>query len=180
MKNRGTLIGLLILLATEVVFGAEEGVLRKWQALSARSQNLQRQLMIVGRDAVPDPSTHKVALKGIDEALDDLVAAGELVSTRIKIDPPSEANEESYEGLFGVVERLSMEFGFFVAAEMCDLGARLRFIGIMPDEEFELHLRLPEKDLETFLTEVESLGLLKTKKAEQAAAGDPVKRPNLK
>lgn len=122
-----------------------------WRALSAKTQNLYSELQMIPADTAADPSMHEEQLQAVNEALDDLVAAKELVSKRVTIISPVGAKDEDMKAIAGVIQLLGEEYGIFVASEMCDLGARLKFMVMMPDQPLELNLRLPDKYLKIFI-----------------------------
>lgn len=106
---------------------------------------------MIPADTAADPSMHEEQLQAVNEALDDLVAAKELVSKRVTIISPVGAKDEDMKAIAGVIQLLGEEYGIFVASEMCDLGARLKFMVMMPDQPLELNLRLPDKYLKIFI-----------------------------
>lgn len=169
MINRRPFVMLLLVFMSGCLSAAEKD--EAWRTLSARSQNLHRQLLLMGPDTAPDPSMHEDALKGIETALNSLVKLGELHSKKIRLKAPKEIGDELTQKLFASVEPLSELYGVFVASEMCGLGARLYFILIKTDEEVELHLRLPEKELKKFESALVKLGVVAETKAQQDAAG---------
>ncbi len=155
-------------LFTFLARGDEPNNTRKWIELSAKSQNLHREILILGPGVGLDPATHEEDLKAVDKALNDLVAAGELVSKKITLIPAGEIDVEILKSLFKSIDPLRKTYGHFVAVEMCDLGARLRFETIKPYESVVLHLRLPKKEMKAFITRVTALKLIAKPKQEKS------------
>jgi hypothetical protein len=132
-----------------------------WFDLSVATQNLQYKLQIIGPDTMPSYSMHEKELKRIDHLLDSLVEAGELNAKRIDLIPINEESEDKYDILFKQVKTIGENYGMFVAAEMCDIGAKRRFIAQKPNEPLVLDLRLPSPEMALFLEEAKRLELLK-------------------
>lgn len=130
-----------------------------WREMSARVQNLHHRILVFGPSAGLDYSAFEVDLKGVDEALDELVAAGELESKTMQLRSAGELGEEKFESLSAIVEDVASRYGFFVATEMCDLGARMRFMTVESDQTLRLHLRLPKGELDRVVERIAELGL---------------------
>ncbi|MDB4387540.1 hypothetical protein N9Z15_04975 [Akkermansiaceae bacterium] len=130
-----------------------------WRALSARSQNLHYQLMLMGEDTAADPSMHEDDLKVIVDSLDTLVKIGELKSKKITL-KQTEKVGDMFSEIWSEVEKLGLTYGIFMAREMCDLGARRSFSIITAEEQIVLHLRMPEKALVKFETSLLKLNVV--------------------
>lgn len=159
MKHFQALLISLIFFSQYLVAGEKEDA---WRALSARSQNLHYQLMLMGENTAADPSMHEDDLKVIVESLDTLVKMGELKSKKVILKQTSEIGD-LFSQIFTEVEKLGLTYGIFVAREMCDLGARLEFSIISTKEQIELHLRMPEKALVKFEAALLKLGVIAEK-----------------
>lgn len=151
MKTYLFLAGVLLILGAQRSLADNESSLLKWRVLSARTQNLYSELQLIPKDGAADPSIYEEQLKKVGDALDELVAAKELVSKRVTIQSPADAEQKELKAVADVIQLIGQEYGIFVASEMCDLGARLRFMIMMPDKPLDLHLRLPAQDLKTFM-----------------------------
>jgi hypothetical protein len=137
---------------------------------------LYSELQLIPKDGAADPSTYEKQLKGISDALNELVAAEELISMHITIKSPADAEQEELKAVADLIQQIGQDYGIFVTSEMCDFGARLRFMSMMPDKPIDLHLRLPAKDLKTFLDVVAPFvieGKNKQNKAEMATPRAP-------
>jgi len=138
-----------------------------WLNLSARAQNLHHKILVYGPlSGGLDFETHKEDLKNIERALDDLVSAGELESRMVEIRPTDELGDEKMEQFFQVVQEIATVYGIFVSSEMCDIGARMHFMTIEPNDPLRLHLRLPKDQLNRFIERLEELELINQTGAE--------------
>jgi hypothetical protein len=133
-----------------------------WFDLSVATQNLQHTLLvIVGPDTMPNYGMHEKELQKIDEILDSPVEVGELYAKRIDLIPLNGESKDKYDTLYKKVKTIGESYGMFVAAEMCDIGAKRRFIAQKPNEPVVLNLRLPKPQMELFMEEMKRLELLK-------------------
>ncbi|MFC4994688.1 hypothetical protein [Rubritalea tangerina] len=160
MKPPAYLFVLLSFLCSSFALADELSQQRQWLSLSAQTQNLHHQLSRFDRDTNIDPSLYDADLKTINSTLNKMVSSKELSSRRIKLKPIDEVGDKLYQNLQEEVYKLAGKYGFYVASEMCDLGARLRFTIIETDKPLELHLRLPKSELDTFVSRLEVLKLL--------------------
>jgi hypothetical protein len=146
-----------LLIATSLLRAKDDSTITMWRALSANSQNLHYALHSVREGGIPDPSTHEEALKRIDDALNQLVAAEVLISKEIELTRPPTKDAKDWQPIFEIVHRISDEYGYYVASDMCDLGGRRAFEILKSGDTFKLHLRLPKKALEDFLAAAKPL-----------------------
>lgn len=112
------------------------------------------------------PEDYEGELKAIDQSLNKLVKLGDLSSAKVRLKSAQEVGKV-IPRVFEEVEAIGEDYGIFVASEMCDLGARFHFMQIKPDEEIELHLRLPPKILEEFRKKLSDLEVVKTQKRSE-------------
>lgn len=136
-----------------------DDVTNLWIDLSAKVQNLHHQISAFGATSGLDFSTYEEDLKGIDKALEELVAAGELESKTVLLNVDGETGLNKIDELIPTIGQIGSKYGFFVASEMCDLGAKLRFMTFDQDQPIKLHLRLPREELELMTKRLKELGL---------------------
>ena len=176
---------LVVLCVPDSLRADDKSVADSWIRFSAHCQNLYDVLLRDSRSAAKDgvvamdPSIFEADLEGIDSSLDSLVKSGALESQVIKIKSFDEVGEGRFgEALDSVVEKLTKKFGVWAASEMTGLGEHMRFARMRTDQQWTLHIRLPEEYMKVFVAGLRKHDLIVSKQAEQAAAGDPDNAPN--
>ena len=165
MNHLKTILLLIVFYSPGHLLGREKD--EAWRSLSAHCQNLHNQLLRIGPNAAADPESHEDALRDIEKTLNLLVKLGELQEKKIHLKAPQELENESLQKIIASIEPLSKVYGVFVASEMCGLGARLYFQMVKTDEQVELHLRLPEKELRDFEETLSKLGVIANPEARK-------------
>jgi len=158
--------------------GQDDNTKKLWIDLSAKVQNTHDAIRLLDGGS-PDPSTRDHLIKPIDIALDRLVKAGELQSQKFEIKiPGADKTKDLYDKkivpLKKVIEKLEEEYGIYTAMEMCDFGARLHFDLIKPNTIHKMHIRLPAKEMKSYVAHLKKVGLIE-KIPELAKTKKPTK-----
>ena len=131
-----------------------EEVLSLWLKVSVKAQNLAREWNRFDPGTAIDPSRIQKALADLDRDLGKLVAAGVLVEKKVRLANPGTKVEEGREfqrRMETFMAPLAKEYGYYVAAELMDLGLRRRLSVFKKDKDLELRLRLPAGTMKEFM-----------------------------
>ncbi len=157
-----------------------------WRLLSAHCQNLYNDIFRYSKSqkepVAVDPSVFEENLNGIESALDGLVKSGELESKVVQLNIKDIEDERFGKALDTVIERLTKEYGVWVASEMTGLGDHMRFFDprkVQPP--LKLRIRLPKEDMKVLVDSLHKHQLVAVENAaQQDGTGQPATRPEFK
>lgn len=131
-----------------------------WLRLSAKSQNIARKLESIPGPGQPDYEGFKPQLDFLRQTLEGLEQADAVTKRTFRLRKWRDIDDKEIAILMGYAEKLSEEYGIYVARELIGLGARIRFLTIDPEKFMELTVYLPDDRMTEFSELLEKNDLL--------------------